>query len=293
MAEVYVFSLGYRCSAAGILKSLGIKHASYPFDWMVSRLPVIEDCMATDFAAFLDPDNYRSVALATYHYPLSEGGGGGGSAADAETLHICDEDVQYNVHYASWEGRSALTTPPPPWRTGRDAYAYPLMMNHRRITEPADHAYYERCVERWRQMMAHPTARKLGLYVHPLLDEAVFEARRSQLIAGVQQFFARMSARTNHLEGVFVFPVRTPYASPISAHGSPHPYLLEEIDERSVSTTSSSKATVCVLWTNRDFVDAGEIFMGTAGEETWVLQDYVRTQIDRWSQPPTCTCDTA
>jgi hypothetical protein len=273
MADVCVFSLGYRCSAAGILKSLGIKHASYPFDWMVSRLPVIEDCMATDFAAFLDPTNYRTVDLATYHYPMADAD----ASTGAEPLHICDEHVQYNVHYASWERKSALATPPPPWRTGRDAYAYPLMVNHRRITEPADHAYYERCVERWRQLMAHPTARKLGLYVHPLLDEAVFAARRASLLAEVRAFFERMTAQTTHLEVVFVFPVRTPYASPTSAHGSPHPYILEEIDERSVSPTS--RATVCALWANRDFVDAGEIFMGTAGEEIWVLQDYMRNRV--------------
>ena len=34
-------SFGYRCSCAGILKDLGLKHESYPFDWLISNLSVI------------------------------------------------------------------------------------------------------------------------------------------------------------------------------------------------------------------------------------------------------------
>jgi hypothetical protein len=47
-------SLGYRCSSAALLKKLQLKNESYPFDWLVSRLSVIEDSIQSGFKEFLN-----------------------------------------------------------------------------------------------------------------------------------------------------------------------------------------------------------------------------------------------
>jgi len=39
-------SLGYRCSAAAILKRLQLKNESYPFYWLISRLSIIKVCLS-------------------------------------------------------------------------------------------------------------------------------------------------------------------------------------------------------------------------------------------------------
>jgi hypothetical protein len=54
-----LFSLGFRCSSASLIKSLGLKNESYPFDWLVSRLSVIQHCIESDFVEFLNLDNYK------------------------------------------------------------------------------------------------------------------------------------------------------------------------------------------------------------------------------------------
>ena len=85
-------SLGYRCSTAGILKRLGLKHESFPFDWMISRLPIIKDCIETRFAYFIDPKWYVKKQTHTTHYH---------KGTTPVPMKICDETIYENVHYAN------------------------------------------------------------------------------------------------------------------------------------------------------------------------------------------------
>ena len=77
-----LFPLGYRCSSAGILKQLQLKTESYPFDWLVSRLPVIQHCLETNFQYFIEDisNNYAQYKTITQHYEF-----------DGTTTFICDE----------------------------------------------------------------------------------------------------------------------------------------------------------------------------------------------------------
>ena len=47
-----VISFGYRCSSATFIQKLNLKTESYPFDWIVSKLDVIKDCIETNFVHF-------------------------------------------------------------------------------------------------------------------------------------------------------------------------------------------------------------------------------------------------
>ncbi|GGW83712.1 DUF1796 family putative cysteine peptidase [Alteromonas halophila] len=69
-------SLGENCSTAWYLKQLGLKKASFPFDWVFSSPEIILDCLADRFAAFLDKTQIyasadgKSAGHARYHANL-------------------------------------------------------------------------------------------------------------------------------------------------------------------------------------------------------------------------------
>ncbi|WP_442919172.1 DUF1796 family putative cysteine peptidase [Methylobacterium sp. Leaf118] len=56
-------SLGSHCHMTQILKSLGLRTWSGPFDWIFSCPGMVHDCLADDFAALLDRDQYESTPL--------------------------------------------------------------------------------------------------------------------------------------------------------------------------------------------------------------------------------------
>ena len=47
-------SLGTLCHAAYMIKTIGLKRCSYPFDWIFSNPAIIVDCLENDFQVFLD-----------------------------------------------------------------------------------------------------------------------------------------------------------------------------------------------------------------------------------------------
>ena len=53
-------SLGQLCQSSQILKSIGLKKCSYPFDWIFSSCDNILHCIQDDFNIFLDKSYYIS-----------------------------------------------------------------------------------------------------------------------------------------------------------------------------------------------------------------------------------------
>lgn len=255
----YVFSLGYRCSAAGIIKRLQLKTESYPFDWLVSRLPIIEHCIDTNFREFLEESNYDYLQTNTYHY----------QTPDSSPQWICDERIYWNRFYEhEFDMSNAHLYIPTPLHTPRDAYAYRMLINHKSPTNPSDHAYYERCVERWRQMSESPDA-KLALYVHPAqLEEHM---KIPEITREIERFHASISQTMKNYRGLYVIPVRTNHMYPIENH-------VKEVVETVLQTET---CTIGILWTNRDFMDAGEIFMGNMWLETDRLCEWVQQRIHK------------
>jgi hypothetical protein len=253
----YIFSLGYRCSSAGILKSLGIKHESYPFDWLVSRLPIIEHCIQTDFKEFLNSNHYICKTGMTNHYT---------SLDISSRQFICDEKICYNNYYEQ------CTIPeyylPSPICKTNDAYGYKLMMNHHTIQ--THHEYFARCVERWNRNIK-TQSRKLSLYIHPAIFYDQFLSIKSQLIEDIRNFF-RTNMKQYNCDGLFIIPVKTPFQNPTNHCAK---YVLEE----QADDISSTGCRICILWANRDFIDAGEIFMGNCHIETYVIKDYLQKTI--------------
>ncbi len=257
-----IISLGYRCSSAGILKSLGFKSESYPFDWLVSRLPIIEHCVQTNFKYFLNVDNYKCTKGVTNNYT---------SIDTSSRQWICNESICFNEYYESNKHNEVEHLEyylPKPISPERDAYGFKLMMNHRNIkTSDADKEYFARCVERWNK----PCKKRLSFYIHPATFYEEFLSIKTGLINELRRFHKSLST-TYHCDGIYIIPVKTPFDYPTNYCAK---YVLEEQpdDECAIG------CRICILWANRDFIDAGEIFMGNCHVETYVVNDYLQQTI--------------
>ena len=239
------------------MKTLGLKHVSYPFDWMVSRLPIIEHCIETGFVEFLNPQNYAKKHSATYGYP---------NATPDSRQWICDESIRVNNYYESMQTENMHLYLAPHLTPEHDAYSHKLMMNHHDITTADHHAYYERCVSRWMQM-AQSEERKLSLYIHPAIFNETYNVIKCELKEDMRRFHRSVNFQ-NH-DGVYIIPVKTKYEIPTDYCAK---YVLEEQPDDDLTPN----CRICVLWTNSEFVDAGEIFMGKCFLETYVIKEYVQ-----------------
>ena len=54
----HIVSVGNACTCAFMLKDLGLKLKSYPFDWIISPQGMVEDCITTDFKDYLDSKQF-------------------------------------------------------------------------------------------------------------------------------------------------------------------------------------------------------------------------------------------
>jgi len=52
MDAIHYMSLGYDCSPAAALRALNIREEALPFDWVVSNLKIIRDCIEDNFAGY-------------------------------------------------------------------------------------------------------------------------------------------------------------------------------------------------------------------------------------------------
>lgn len=59
----HAISLGCLCYPSALFKRLDLKRYSCPFDWMFSVLPMVEECIKSDFRNFLDQKYYEPVLV--------------------------------------------------------------------------------------------------------------------------------------------------------------------------------------------------------------------------------------
>jgi hypothetical protein len=242
--NVKYVSFGYRCSSSGLLRRLGLREESHPFDWMVSRLPVIQHCIETDFSHFLAVADTKAATSTASYNPDS---------GDKEIL-VCDETVWHNTYYPE----PAPEHTSKHWVVGRDTYAYSAAFNHHNMQDPDVHKYFTRCIERLRDIILSGVEMRF-LYVHPIHDTEEHLRHCDALAADFAQFFEFIQASRglNYLKntlaktrGIFVLPVRTKCEYPIT---NTYPNPVESVFD-------GGDYLVVRLQCNRDIVDAGEIW---------------------------------
>ncbi|WP_375457135.1 DUF1796 family putative cysteine peptidase [uncultured Methylobacterium sp.] len=113
-------SLGAHCQMAHVLKTLGLRAWSGPFDWIFTTPGMVRDCLADDFAALVDRTQLESI-------PDAERRGDG-----------------------LWRGRHRLY---------RDRYGLDCVFNHHDpAADAGDHRFLTEGVRRLRTALAMPAA---------------------------------------------------------------------------------------------------------------------------------------
>ena len=226
-----VFSLGFRCSSASLIKSLGLKNESYPFDWLVSRLSVIRHCIETDFVEFLNLDNYKFKITNTYEM------------ASSNSQLICDEHIMLNTFYQ-----------PPGELLYDNTYQAYLATNHHNITEPETYAYYERCIHRFKQLLKSDEP-KLYVHITPLIRMSDYENNELSIFDECMNFHTFMRTQKTNIDGLFFIMVRDD-ESPL--------FKFELLCDNYIDKT---KPIIYLIKANQCFLDAGECFMGGYNRE--------------------------
>ena len=110
-----VVSIGSQCATSVMLQNADLKRFSGPFDWIFSNLRMVCDCIEDDFATFLDPSQIIAIPPETR------------TMADAQFAHHDHYRRRYNIH---------------------------AIFNHSDPTLPEVYAYLQRCVARFRALLA-------------------------------------------------------------------------------------------------------------------------------------------
>jgi hypothetical protein len=110
-----VVSIGSQCLTSALLQRAALKRFSGPFDWIFSNLRMVCDCIEDDFATLLDPAHIIAIPPETRTQP----------------------DAQYAQH-----------------RFYQARYGLHSIFNHSDPTRPEVYAYLQRCVARFRDVLA-------------------------------------------------------------------------------------------------------------------------------------------
>ena len=295
------FSLGYRCSCAGLLKRMGLKHESYPFDWMVSRLPIITHCNETNFQEFTKESNYTNANAATYHYITKKYPN---ESQIKKEQYICDEKFIYNTYYESYFNKETKSIfIPYPISAPKDAYGYNMLMNHKNILQQENKEYYERCIVRWNELL-ESTNEKIGIYIHPIMCYEKYNTQQFQIREMITEFHMNMQTQTENYRGIYVIPIRylqeelylyTDTFANIENYDAHNIIPLPKIPfagritgiKTTPNTLPPETSTIYkseylenmylfTLYTNEDFIDAGEIFMGQCEKETRLIEEIIQ-----------------
>jgi len=219
-----IISVGYRCMSASFLQLLGIKTESYPFDWMVSRLSVVQDCIETEFIHFLQPSNYITRQTETSNTTDDSK-----SYFFHETTHI-NTFYNHNIHHDHDD-------------TEIQTYHLCLALNHYDVRSPTDYEYYQRCIHRLDNFFRIENISKYYLYFHPIMGIHDFHRTQEDLLKEIETFHTFMLTRTNVFGICFIL-------------------IKHDHHPTSIIWKETPTSILFLLYCNEQFADAGAPFMG-------------------------------
>lgn len=114
-----ICSIGSFCQSSKLLQRLGLKEESYPFDWILSNSEMVKHCIEDDFKCFLDKSQYTFIPTSAYTHKVC------GHSYYSEVVDFTNENVPGGV-----------------------------FMHHDLAQDENDYAYFARCVDRFRDLIA-------------------------------------------------------------------------------------------------------------------------------------------
>ena len=251
-----LFSLGFRCSTAAIIKQIEMKTESFPFDWLVSDLSVIRHCIETDFSEFTNLKNYERRYTSTYEM------------ADSKESFICDEQLMVNTYYQ-----------PPELMNAENTYKYKLAMNHHNIFELKDMEYYNRCIERFRSLL-NCDNNKIYIHIRHLVTREKYETEKDEILKEFIEFDDFITSRfKGTLKGIYFILIKDKLNSSVcDSTSSSEPDIHSTRLQPNGELIHESKKTGTRIYTlnvNRDFIDAGETFMGEYYKEVLYIKNEI------------------
>jgi hypothetical protein len=176
-----VISFGYRCSSAGFIQNLNLKTESYPFDWLVSSLPVIKDCIETNFVHFLNINNYINKYTET------------SNMIDNKNIHICNESIFVNTHYETDIDNSKTYCK--------------LALNHHNIKNDESYEYYQRCITRLYELF-EKDIQKYYIHFHPIMGINDFQNNKDVILNNFDDFNNYIMTKTKNIFGIYFILVK-------------------------------------------------------------------------------------
>ena len=175
-----LISFGHRCSSASFIQNLNLKTESYPFDWLVSKLDTVKDCIETKFVHFLNVNNYIQKNTETYNI------------TDNIKTHICNEVVQVNTFY---ETDTQCT----------ETYKLKIALNHHNLNN--DYEYYQRCINRLYELFETDVT-KYYLYFHPIMGINDFKNNKENILNDFDNFNKYIIEKTKNIFGIYFILIR-------------------------------------------------------------------------------------
>jgi hypothetical protein len=175
-----VISFGHRCSSASFIKKLNLKTESYPFDWLVSKLDIIQDCIETKFVHFLNVNNYIKQHTETFNM------------IDNQKTHIRNEVAQVNIYYET--DRQNIQT-----------YNYKLALNHYNLNN--DYEYYKKCIIRLYELFK-TDIQKYYLYFHPIMGINDFQNNKENILNSFENFNKYIIGKTKNIFGIYFILIK-------------------------------------------------------------------------------------
>jgi hypothetical protein len=275
------FSIGYRSIGAHILKRLGLTTPDlYPFDDVITRLPVVKHCIETEFRYVLDASNYMLANTKTMQH----------ATTSSPTLVISRDRIWFNTYYQNhavdWLPVRLMQLPRV-CRFPEDTHAYHFAVPMREgCVEPNVEDMRKR-VERWMRMIRSPVPKRF-LYVHPIIAETEYLANKYTLLRECIEFQEWFSQYTNHIRGCFVFLVRTSYPAPMTDHiPTSYPDIVDHVycgqrwkQYDDTLSESSKECDIFVIYANRELEDAVDGYYGPCMIEMDALQGNLGSPCD-------------
>jgi hypothetical protein len=233
-----VISFGYRCQSAGLLQLLKVKEESYPFDWTVSNLNVIKDCIEDNFVNFLNKENYKYYDLHTVNLINND------RIYIKVEENICKGNVLLNEYYCD-KNNIELDS----------VYHLNLAFPHRNILNIDDYNYYKRCINRLYNFF-NDEINKYYLYVHHLISTDDYNINKEKIFLDFDNFNTYILKKTKNIFGIYILLIKM---------NCPNNGIVEKIKIQNISYD------IIIIYTNNNFIDFNLFYGDNLNELNEVL----------------------